>query len=367
MVQSPLALEDTRKLKIFLISLLLLESLQICAFVSLDLLLFYIFFESVKWSGISLLCLQLPKSGKPLKLLVPSLYRKVMSGWTNYSGMVTSQKMSKNKMGNRGSKSIVSLSKFKNTFVKEQRVDGSYFGSIIYPKLRCTLMGYKSNYQISNPSKQLIIQTRSFYTHSKKQVYQTFPAFMVEKVETRKFPLFQPEAGTASLIKPKVKLNPWEVTGFTDGEGCFGLYIYENIASKIGWYVFLDFKITLHEKDEDILYQIQKFFGVGGVFNHGEQTKQYGIKSIKDQQMIIDHFDKFPLKTQKVNDYILFKKAFDIIINKKHLTKEGLDKLIAIKCSMNKGLPPKLVIAFPHIKLNSLITVAELRTVTAGT
>jgi len=38
---------DTINLKIFLISLLLLETLQICAFVSLDLLLFYIFFESV--------------------------------------------------------------------------------------------------------------------------------------------------------------------------------------------------------------------------------------------------------------------------------------------------------------------------------
>src|SRR6266704_6580934 len=34
-------------LKIFLVSFLLLESLQICAFLSLDLLLFYIFFESV--------------------------------------------------------------------------------------------------------------------------------------------------------------------------------------------------------------------------------------------------------------------------------------------------------------------------------
>lgn len=34
-------------LKIFLVSFLLLESLQICAFISLDLLLFYIFFESV--------------------------------------------------------------------------------------------------------------------------------------------------------------------------------------------------------------------------------------------------------------------------------------------------------------------------------
>lgn len=37
----------TTNVKLFLVSLLLLESLQICAFVSLDLLLFYIFFESV--------------------------------------------------------------------------------------------------------------------------------------------------------------------------------------------------------------------------------------------------------------------------------------------------------------------------------
>ena len=37
----------TNNIKLFLVSLLLLESLQICAFVSLDLFLFYIFFESV--------------------------------------------------------------------------------------------------------------------------------------------------------------------------------------------------------------------------------------------------------------------------------------------------------------------------------
>ena len=37
----------TSNLKVILISLLLLESLQICAFVSLDLLLFYVFFESI--------------------------------------------------------------------------------------------------------------------------------------------------------------------------------------------------------------------------------------------------------------------------------------------------------------------------------
>jgi NADH-ubiquinone oxidoreductase chain 4 len=39
--------QEQKNIKIFLILILLLETLQICAFVSLDLLLFYIFFESV--------------------------------------------------------------------------------------------------------------------------------------------------------------------------------------------------------------------------------------------------------------------------------------------------------------------------------
>ena len=38
---------EFNNVKLFVISFLILETLQICAFVSLDLLLFYIFFESV--------------------------------------------------------------------------------------------------------------------------------------------------------------------------------------------------------------------------------------------------------------------------------------------------------------------------------
>lgn len=146
-------------------------------------------------------------------------------------------------------------------------------------------------------------------------------------------------------------LDPWKVTGFTDAEWCFGLYIYKNASLKVGWYVFLDFKITLHQKDKDILDQIKNYFGLGSVFNHREQTIQYGIRSIKDMQMIITHFDKFPLKTQKVIDYKLFRKAIEIINNKEHLTKKGLDKLIAIKYLMNKGLNYELTTAFPHVIL----------------
>ena len=58
------------------------------------------------WLGKSKEGEKLSNSGKALKLLVLSYSRKAISGWTNYSGTVTSHKMSENEMDNRGSKSI---------------------------------------------------------------------------------------------------------------------------------------------------------------------------------------------------------------------------------------------------------------------
>jgi hypothetical protein len=51
------------------------------------------------------LCLQPSNSGNLLKLLIPSCIRNNTSGWTNYSGMVISQKMIEREMEYRGSKS----------------------------------------------------------------------------------------------------------------------------------------------------------------------------------------------------------------------------------------------------------------------
>ena len=81
-----------------------------------------------KWLGKSLLWVKLPNSGEALKLLIPNLNRKVISGWTNYSGQVISQKMLEKEMGYRGSKSAIC----KNIAVKEQRVDGSWGNSTNY-------------------------------------------------------------------------------------------------------------------------------------------------------------------------------------------------------------------------------------------
>jgi hypothetical protein len=77
------------------------------------------------------------------------------------------------------------------------------------------------------------------------------------------------------------------------------------------------------------------------------------VKSLKDlNNIIIPHFvfkDKYPLLTQKRADFQLFKMAIELINNKKHLTKEGLNQILSIKASINKGLSPVLMESFPDI------------------
>lgn len=72
--------------------------------------------------------------------------------------------------------------------------------------------------------------------------------------------------------------------------------------------------------------------------------------SVKELKVIIDHFDKYPLISQKRADYILFKQAFDLISRKEHLTKQGLHKIILLKSALNLGLSETLEASFPGVK-----------------
>jgi hypothetical protein len=56
---------------------------------------------------------------------------------------------------------------------------------------------------------------------------------------------------------------------------------------------------------------------------------------VQDLKVIIDHFDKYPLLTKKLADYLLFKQAFKLVLLKEHLTKEGVLKIVALKASIN--------------------------------
>jgi len=105
----------------------------------------------------------------------------------------------------------------------------------------------------------------------------------------------------------------------------------------------------LHQKDRALLELIKASLGVGQIYKHGKDSIQLRVSSVKDLLVIIDHFDKYPLITQKLADYLLFKRVFELMNRKEHLTSEGLIRIIAIRASMNNGLSPELKAAFPNI------------------
>jgi len=146
------------------------------------------------------------------------------------------------------------------------------------------------------------------------------------------------------------QFNPWFITGFADAESTFNILIQPRSDSKTKWRVKAIFAIGLNQKDLAILENIKTWFGVGQTYSSGTKV-YYRIESFKDLQVIIYHFDKYPLVTAKKLDYALFKESFNIIKLNQHLTEKGISKLIEIKSSLNKGLSEELKHNFSDIDL----------------
>jgi len=113
------------------------------------------------------------------------------------------------------------------------------------------------------------------------------------------------------------------------------------------------FSIELHKKDLSLIKEIQSFFGVGTIRirqRAGKPTVIYSVQSLKNlTEIIIPHFKQYSLLTQKQTDFILFSKVIDLMNQKKHLELDGINKIISIRASMNKGLTCSLKTVFPNI------------------
>jgi NADH-Ubiquinone oxidoreductase (complex I), chain 5 N-terminus len=164
----------------------------------------------------------LSNSGDTLKIPVPSNSRKAISGWSNHSGMVTSCNMSENEMGNRGSKSELLVN-----FVKEQRIEGSRFITIIkyiIMNLRFILMGFERNYQVKILSKQLNINN-----------YSTGSVFTVKSNDS--IASVPPAPAFAGEGRGSGTIHPWFWTGLTDAEGSFKISMSKTEKRKLGWLI----------------------------------------------------------------------------------------------------------------------------------
>ena len=203
-------------------------------------------------------------------------------------------------MGNRGPKSDSYIS------VKEQRVDGF---SVLkkYSKVYSKCQGKRVFLPFIKYVNTIVESIPGILVYSKPNIsfFSTF-TFAYKSMT-------KGQAGFSVFSSASTnELNPNYITGFT-GVGCFfWVGVSPDSQSKTGYRVKANFQIGLHLKDLALLEQIQLFFGVGKISKLAAESVQFRVYALEDLKVILHHFDKYPLLTNKQSDYLLFKEVVNL-------------------------------------------------------
>jgi hypothetical protein len=141
-------------------------------------------------------------------------------------------------------------------------------------------------------------------------------------------------------------LSPEYVVGLVDGEGSFTIYVRDPDAEKkVARRVVVEpkFYLKLIERDKDILYALQDFFGCGSVYfqkdtrpNH-QHCYRYEVFRWDELQNIIIPFFKahVPRFVSKRNDFEIFCQMMELLQKESHKTESGLRELFKLKQRMH--------------------------------
>ena len=139
---------------------------------------------------------------------------------------------------------------------------------------------------------------------------------------------------TTIPVIPTLK-DAW-LSGFTDAEGCFNINITQRNKTYTGFRIMLRF--LLDQKNAiEILSHIRNLFGFGAVIlrKDTKEVYRYYCDSFIGLKNIILYFQAFPLKTIKASAFNHWLKAYKMVENKEHLTKQGLTIIRDIKKQIN--------------------------------
>jgi hypothetical protein len=136
-----------------------------------------------------------------------------------------------------------------------------------------------------------------------------------------------------------IPLDPWYVTGLTDGEGCFCVSFAIRAKLRTGLEVRPSFSLSLNENDLDLLRGLQAFFGCGWIReSRGDRTFKYEVRAIRDLTSgILPHFERFPLRGYKGRSCAGFCRVCRMVQQGHHLQSDSLREIVRIAYQMNLG------------------------------
>jgi hypothetical protein len=131
-------------------------------------------------------------------------------------------------------------------------------------------------------------------------------------------------------------LNHW-IAGFSDADASFQIKIITR-ENRPRPEIRLNYQVVASaQKDTYVLSLLKTIFGGNIGYRKSQDTYYYGYTSFGSARKIINYFDYYHLQSSKHINYLKWRKAYLLIQDKHHLTEMGLDKILKLKNSMNRG------------------------------
>ena len=134
-------------------------------------------------------------------------------------------------------------------------------------------------------------------------------------------------------------LDPWYVTGLTEGEGCFCVSLALRAKMKTGLEVRPSFSLSLNEKDLGLLEELRAYFECGWIReSKSDRTFKYESRSTPELvEYIVPHFERYPLRGAKARSFQGFSDVCRMIEQGDHLQRSGLIEIVGIASELNLG------------------------------
>jgi LAGLIDADG endonuclease. len=138
-----------------------------------------------------------------------------------------------------------------------------------------------------------------------------------------------PFVRSLSEIKHNIsKLNPWYVTGFSDGDSSFWFSIVPNKKLKIGYEIKPGYSLiaAINSANYNLMLLFDSFFGgIGSIItDHKTNMYEYRIQGFKNCLKVKEHFISYPLISYRLVNFELWCEMLNLIEKKSSFNKWGI-------------------------------------------
>ena len=127
------------------------------------------------------------------------------------------------------------------------------------------------------------------------------------------------------------------LAGFTDGEGSFNVSFRKRGDYAMPWKVSLCFNVS--QRDKVVLTLFKQHLKCGTLRSRQDGVWYYEVNNFTAiVENVIPFFDRFGfLSSKKQRDFAKFRQLARLMQDGRHLTREGIDEILAIRRDMNDG------------------------------